>query len=361
MPKRSAFDSPLFVVTIVLVLAGLVMVASSSNYAGVARHAPSFFYFRQAAFVALGLFGLFAAMTVRYQTLASRRLIAFGFFASIALLLATLAMPEAGGARRWIPVGPVRLQPSEFIKIYAVIAVASIVARRGDRIREPKAVLIPISIIVGSLAFLIAIEDLGSATVVVLVSGVMLFVAGLPWRMVGFAGAAAAGAFALGALVEPYRMRRLMTFVDPTADPLGAGYQLDQSLIAFGHGGALGVGLMQGQQKADFVFGSHTDFIFSSIGEELGLWGTLSFLALFLFVGWRGLRATRHAPDRFGRYLALGLTTLLVGQALVNMGVCVGLLPTKGLALPFVSYGGSSLLASLAAMGLLLNVSQHAH
>ena len=361
MPRRAFHDRWLFTATLALVLAGLVMVASSSNYVGIDSGMASLFYLKQAIHVAIGLVAFFVAMTFRYQRLADQRLVVAGFLGFTTLMLITLAMPGAGGASRWISLGPLRLQPSEFAKIYVIVFVAYVLARRGEHIADPKRVLLPVGLVVGSLIFLTALEDLGSAVVMAFAAAVLLFVAGMRWQHVAVAAGAGGVAFTIGALAKPYRVQRILTFLNPDADPLGAGFQLKQSLIAFGNGGVTGMGLTHGQQKAYFIFGSHTDFIYSVIGEELGLIGTLGFLAMFLFVLWRGLRAARHAPDRFGCFLAMGLTSMLVGQALINMSVCLGLLPTKGLPLPFVSYGGSSLLASMAAMGLLLNVSQHAN
>jgi len=190
---------------------------------------------------------------------------------------------------------------------------------------------------------------------------VMIFVAGLHWRYVlGIAGVGLFG-FVAAVIVEPYRIARVTTFLDPWADPFDKGYQLCQSLIAFGNGGVTGLGLGGGSQRALFLPAPHTDFIFSVVGEDLGLIGCATMLVAFLLLFWRGLRAAMRAPDRFGFYLALGITCMLVLQALINMGVCLGLLPTKGLPLPFISYGGSSLLVSMAAMGLLLNVSLHSN
>ncbi len=361
MPRRMAYDRWLFFTTLAVTIAGLIMVGSSSSYVAMSGGNPAAFYFKQSLHAALGFAVFFFALRMRYQNLADRKLIVAAFVGFLGLLAATLAMDDAGGASRWIGVGPVRVQPSEFAKLFVVLFMAYMLSRKEERIREPLVVLFPCGMVVGALAFLIAIEDLGSATILAAIAGLMLFVAGLPWRWVGAATGALAAAFALGVAAAPYRVQRLMTFLDPGADPLGAGFQLLQSLIAFGNGGILGVGLGQGQQKAYYVSESHTDFIFATIGEELGFVGTIAFLLVFLIVFWRGLRAAVRAPDRFGFYLAFGLTCLLVLQALINMAVCVGLVPTKGLALPFVSYGGSSLLASLGAMGLLLNVSQHSN
>jgi cell division protein FtsW len=183
----------------------------------------------------------------------------------------------------------------------------------------------------------------------------------LRWTYSAAFSALAAICFVIGIKIEPYRWERIKAFFDPWADPHDAGFQLIQSLVAFGNGGLTGVGLGQGQQKAFFLPAAHTDFIFSIVGEELGLIGSMTLLIAFMTLFWRGIRASLRAPDRFTSYLALGLTSLLVLQGLINMLICVGLLPTKGLPLPFVSYGGSSLLASMVAMGLLLNVSQHSN
>jgi cell division protein FtsW len=207
---------------------------------------------------------------------------------------------------------------------------------------------------------LVAVENLGSAVVLVAVCGSMLFAAGLSRAALAGITTAGALAFAVAVWAKPYRWERITAFVDPWADPRESGFQLIQSLIAFGNGGLVGVGPGHGQQKALFLPAAHTDFIFSIVGEELGLVGGLALIGAFLLLFWRGMRTAVRVPDRFGSYLALGLTQLLVLQALINMSICVGLLPTTGLPLPFISYGGSSLLASMIAMGLLLSVSQHA-
>jgi len=216
--------------------------------------------------------------------------------------------------------------------------------------------------VVGVMALLVVVEpDLGSAVVPVVAASAMIFVAGLRWRYVLGSAALGAVAFMVAVVAEPYRVARVTTFLNPWSDPFDRGYQLCQSLIAFGNGGITGMGLGGGGQRALFLPAPHTDFIFSVVGEDLGLIGCGSLLVAFLLLFWRGLRAAMRAPDRFGFYLALGITCMLVLQGLINMGVCLGLLPTKGLPLPFISYGGSSLLVSMAAMGLLLNVSLHSN
>jgi cell division protein FtsW len=273
-----------------------------------------------------------------------------------------LAMPEIAGTHRWFPVGPFKLQPSELAKLAIVVFMAYMLSRKEDQVNEFNSVLLPCLMIVGASAFLVVIEpDLGSGAMLVLVASVMLFAAGLRWTYVASFGTLALIGFVASVLAKPYRIERIRAFLDPTQEPLGSSFQLNQSLIAIGSGGLTGAGLGHSTQKAYYLPAAHTDFIFSVVGEELGLAGCSLLLLGFLVLYWRGMRAAVRAPDRFGFYLALGLTHLLVLQALVNICVCLGLLPTKGMPLPFISYGGSSLIASMLAMGLLLNVSKYSN
>jgi cell division protein FtsW len=239
---------------------------------------------------------------------------------------------------------------------------AWMLSRKDERVNEFQAVGLPSLLAVGLICGLVVIEpDLGTALIIGATAFVMIFVAGLNWRWI--VGTSAVGALGvIGAVVaEPYRLQRIEAFLNPGTQLLGSNFQLNQSLIAIGSGGLTGQGLGQGQQKAFYIFGAHTDFIYSVIGEELGLIGTIGLLLTFLLIFWRGVRAAWRAPDRFGFYLALGVTSLIVIQAFVHIGVCVGLLPTKGLSLPLVSYGGSSLVVSMTGIGVLLNVSQHSN
>lgn len=363
MPRRMLYDPWLFFTAGLLVLVGLLMVGSASTYVALqAGRDPSAFLVKHAVHAMLGFGVVGVTLFYPYQRLADRRLVLWMLAGCLAALLGVLAMPAAGGAHRWFPLGPVNLQPSEFAKIVVVLFMAYVLSRREHKINELWSVPVPCLTVVSLTAFLVAIEpDLGSAVLLAAVASVMLFTAGLTWRyilvLLGFVSAG----FVVAVLAEPYRLRRILSFFDPSSDPLGAGFQLNQSLIAIGTGGLTGTGFGQGTQKAYYVPAPHTDFIYSVLGEEFGLIGTVLVLAAFLLLYWRGLRAAVRAPDRFGFYLALGLTNLLVLQALINICVCVGLLPTKGLPLPFLSYGGSSLLASMAAVGLLLNVSQHSN
>ena len=363
MPRRTVYDPWLLFTAALLALAGLFMVGSASSYHAMGLgQDPSSYFWKHLLHLLLGCAALVGTLSFRYQRLADRRVVLVLVAVCMLALILVLAMPEAGGARRWFPLGPLKFQPSEFAKLIVVLLMAFMLARKEERVNEFWTVPAPCFGVVGLMAFLILIEpDLGSAAMLILVASVMIFTAGLSWKYAAlFAGTGTLGLIA-SVIAEPYRLKRIVSFFDPASDAFGASFQLNQSLIALGNGGLTGAGLGHGYQKAFYLPAAHTDFIFSVIGEELGLLGTGALLIAFLIIFWRGMRAALRAPDRFGFYLALGITNLLVLQALINMSVCVGLLPTKGLPLPFISYGGSSLLASMVATGLLLNVSQHSN
>lgn len=362
MPRRAVYDPWLLITAVVLALAGLFMVGSASCYVAMDMgQDPSSYWWKHLLHLLIGCCGMIAMLSFRYQRLADRRLILLLLAGGLLALILVLAMPAAGGARRWFP-GPLNVQPSEFAKLIAVLFMAHVLARQEERVNDFWTVPAPCMGIVGGMAFLILIEpDLGSAIMLVLVACVMIFTAGLNARYVGLISGLGIAGLIASVVAEPYRWERIKSFFCPSLDAQGASFQLKQSLIALGSGGFAGEGLGHGYQKAFYLPAAHTDFIFSVIGEELGLLGTAGLLLAFLLIYWRGMRAAYRAPDRFGFYLALGLTNLMVLQALINMSVCLGLLPTKGLPLPFISYGGSSLLASMLATGLLLNVSQHSN
>jgi cell division protein FtsW len=276
------------------------------------------------------------------------------------LLIGVLFRPAVNGTRRWFGFGGFGIQPSELAKIACVLFTALVLERRMHRIDELKYSLLPIGIVVGALMALILLQpDFGTAISLLLIVATMVFAAGLHYRY--FLGTALAMLPVLYIVLvsAPYRRRRLMAFWDPWADPLGDGFQVIQSLIAVGTGGVFGRGLMAGVQKLFYLPEPHTDFIYAVIGEELGLLGATGVLICFCVIAWRGMRIAMRAEDRFGAFVALGLTTMIAVQAFVNMSVVLGLMPTKGIPLPLVSAGGSSLLISLLGMGVLLNISQH--
>jgi cell division protein FtsW len=280
---------------------------------------------------------------------------------SIAALVIVLFGPPINGTRRWFAVGGIGVQPSELAKVAIIIYTASVLERRMESINRVTYALAPIAVTTGLICSLILLEpDFGTAFTVLVIVGAMVFAAGLSYRyLVGLTLAAAPALWWL-VVNEPYRLQRVTAFLNPEADPLGAGYQVLQSQMAVATGGLFGQGLMAGVQKLFYLPFPHTDFIYAVIAEETGLLGASVILLCFGVIIWRGLRITIAAPDRFGAFLALGLTMMVAIQAFVNMSVVLGMVPTKGIPLPFVSSGGSSLLVSLLGMGILLNVSQHA-
>jgi cell division protein FtsW len=278
----------------------------------------------------------------------------------VALVLVLFSAP-INGSHRWFGYGSIGGQPSELSKLAIIVFMAAILERRMHRIDEVLYALGPIAIGVAAVAGLILIEpDYGSAVAVLAIAGVMVFAAGLQYRYLAAVALAAIPLLSGILIASPYRMKRVTAFLNPWEDPLGDGFQIIQSLIAVGTGGVAGKGLMSGVQKLFYLPEPHTDFIYAVISEELGLVGATAILICFGVIIWRGLRVAARAPDQFGAFVAIGLTTMIAVQAFFNMSVVLGMLPTKGIPLPFVSNGGSSLLIGLAGMGILLNVSQHA-
>jgi cell division protein FtsW len=276
-------------------------------------------------------------------------------------LILVLFSPPVNNARRWFSIGGLGIQPSELAKLAAIIFIAALLERRMHRINDLKYALLPIGIVVGVLVALILLEpDFGTSMSLALIAGVMVFAAGLNYRYIVLAMLPLVPLVGYIAMFADYRRRRLLTFLNPWDDPLGDGFQIIQSLIAVGTGGISGKGLMNGVQKLFYLPEPHSDFIYAVISEELGLIGATLVVICFGVITWRGLRVALRAPDSFGSFLALGLTTMVAVQAFVNISVVLGLMPTKGIPLPFVSNGGSSLLINLVGMGVLLNVSQHA-
>jgi cell division protein FtsW len=361
MARKLKTDKLLFLATLLLVCASVVMVYSASAVLAMDRYQqPYLFLMKQLTWAVLGLFLFFVVMRVDYHYY-RQPVVIWSMLVLVGLaLVAVLFSRPINGTTRWFGVGGIGVQPSELAKLGAVVFAAAILERRMDRIDEVSYALLPIGVVVGAMSGLILLEpDFGTAVSLVAIVGVMVFAAGLPWRyLVGLAlvGLPVASIILLSA---DYRRRRLFAFLDPWQDPLGDGFQVIQSLIAVGTGGLFGRGLMAGVQKLFYLPEPHTDFIFAVISEELGLVGATVILICFCVITWRGLRTAVRAPDRFGTFLALGLTMMVAIQAFLNMSVVLGMMPTKGIPLPLVSAGGSSLLISLVAMGILVNVSQH--
>ena len=362
MARKLKSDKLLFLATLLLVGSSVVMVYSASAVLAMDRYEqPYFFLFKQIAWAALGVCLLLGAMRVDYRTLKQPVVIWTALGLSTVALIAVLFGPTINGTRRWFAVAGVGIQPSEVAKLAVIFFVAAILERRMHRIDEVPYSLLPIFVVTGGVCGLILVEpDFGTALTVLLIVGTMIFAAGLGFRyLLGFAVTLTPLLYLVLAGAE-YRRRRLLVFLDPWDDPFGDGFQVIQSLIAVGTGGIFGQGLMAGVQKLFYLPYPHTDFIYAVIAEETGLVGATVILLCFCTITWRGLRVAALAPDRFGAMLALGLTAMVVFQAFLNISVVLGLLPTKGTPLPFVSSGGSSLLVCLFSMGVLLNISQHA-
>jgi len=361
MARKLQSDKWLFLATLALVCASVVMVYSASAVIALERfEQPYLFVTKQLMWSMLGMALLSLVMRVDYRVYRHEKLqwTLIGIVA--VLLIAVLFAGKINGSRRWFAIGPLGIQPSELAKLVSILFVAAVLERRMRRVNELQYSLLPIAVVVGGIVGLILIEpDLGTAVSVLAVAGVMIFAAGLSYRYI--LGALLLALPTLYVLVwsVDYRRRRFLAFLDPWADPLGDGFQIIQSMIAIGTGGVTGKGLMGGVQKLFYLPEPHTDFIFAVIGEEFGFVGATIVVGCFCVIAWRGLRTALRAPDAFGSFLALGLTMMIVLQAFINISVVMGMLPTKGITLPLVSNGGSSLLINLLALGVLLNISQH--
>lgn len=362
MARKLKSDKVLFLATLLLVCVSVVMVYSASAALAMQRYdQPYFFLIRQTMWAALGLAAMSVAMRLDYRTYREPRFIWMSLGVVVFLLVAVLFSRPINGSSRWFGIGGIGIQPSELAKLCAIFFMAELLDRRMSRINDLGYSLLPVALVIGVLVGLILAEpDLGTAVILLTIVAAMVFAAGLSYRYVVGAILCGLPVLYIVLMSKQYRRDRLMAFWDPWRDPLGDGFQIIQSLIAVGSGGVLGRGLMRGVQKLFYLPEPHTDFIYSVIGEELGLVGATVVLICFLVITWRGLRVATSAPDRFGTFLAIGLTMMIGVQALLNISVVLGLVPNKGIPLPFVSAGGSSLVISLLGMGILLNVSQHA-
>src|SRR6188768_1062643 len=361
MARKLQSDKWLFLATLALICASIVMVYSASALVALERfQQPYLFVTKQIMWAAVGLAVLSIVMRIDYRAYRNDRMLWFLLAVVTVMLVAVLFRQPINGTRRWFGIGGFGIQPSELAKLSAILFTALMLERRRARINELQYSLLPIALIVGAIAGLILLEpDFGTAVSLLAVIAVMVFAAGISYRYLFGAAMLALPALYVIVMQADYRRRRLLTFMDPWADPLGDGFQIIQSLIAVGTGGVFGKGLMSGVQKLFYLPEPHTDFIYAVISEETGFIGASLVVLCFCVIGWRGLRTAMRAPDSFGSYLALGITLMLVLQALVNISVVLGLMPTKGIPLPLVSNGGSSMLINLLGVGVLLNISQH--
>ena len=345
-----------------LALFGVVMVYSASSVlAQSEKHGQFYYVIKQGIWTGIGLLGLLATMQLDYRYLKNRRIVYGLLVLTSLMLMAVFGFGKINGAHRWIKFGGFSLQPSEIAKLTLAIFLAYFLEQRAGEEGSFLKTFVPCAAVAGFLAALVVAEpDLGTALMLAVIFVILIYTAGARLLQLGLAAVPALLAVAWLLIFVPFRMRRIITFLNPWADPRGSGFQVVQSLIAIGSGGPDGLGFAQGKQKMLFLPFAHSDFIFSVIAEELGLVGALGVIAVFALFLWRGIRASLLAPDRFGMLLSLGLVTGIVAQALFNISVVLSLVPTKGIPLPFISYGGSSLVPTLAAVGILLNISQHA-
>ena len=362
MARKLKSDKWLFTATLLLVCTSVVMVYSASAVVAMQdANNPYLYLFKQGTWALLGLLIVQLLMRIDYHNYRQPVVIYTALLIVCIGLVAVLFGREIKGANRWLNIAGLGIQPSELAKLCLIVFVAALLEKRMERIDEPTHALIPIGGVLAVVVGLILVQpDLGTAVSIVTIVAVMIFAAGINYRYVFGLALVALPTFGVLVWASDYRWKRVIAFLDPWKDPLGDGFQMIQSMIAVSTGGIFGRGLMAGVQKLFYLPEPHNDFIYAVISEELGLVGATVLLACFCVITWRGMRTAMRAPDRFGAFLALGLTTMVAFQAFFNISVVLGLLPTKGIPLPFVSYGGSSLLINLIGMGILLNVSQHA-
>ncbi len=362
MSRKLSYDRYLFGSAMLILLIGLVMIYSASAIIAVQKVGtdnPYYFLMRQLVWLVAGGSLMLFLMHIDLRLLKDQRVI-FGLLAVLAAtLVLVLFQKPINGTHRWFVFPFFQFQPSEMAKPIVVLFVASFLAQKEEKINEFSGTLVPLGGVLAIVAGLILLQpDFGTAATILIVAAALVFIAGLAWQRIALFGALALPAAVMLILSADYRRDRLMTFLNPESDPLGKGFQAMQSMIAIGTGGLTGLGIGRGRQKLFFLPEPHTDFIFSIIGEELGFIGAVLLLATFAFLIWRGFRMAGLMKDRFAFYAAMGFTLLIGIQALINVSVTLCLLPTKGLPLPLVSYGGSSLIASMISVGMLLNLSQ---
>ena len=363
MARKLQPDEWLFAVTVALALFGVIMVYSASAVVAAVGEAHGQYQYvaRQGVWTLIGLGAMLVGARLDYGWLRSEAVVYGLLVLTVVLLVVVFAFPPINGARRWIRFGGLSAQPSELAKLTLAIFLARLLERRAGDEGNFWRTFAPCVAVAGLLVLLVVAEpDLGTAMMLGVVAVAILFTAGVRLKHMALAAAPALVGLAGLLLFVPWRLKRLAVFLDPWADPQGSGYQIIQSLLAVGSGGVNGLGFTEGRQKLFFLPFAHSDFIFAVVSEELGLLGGLGVVALFGLFLWRGMRAALNAPDRFGMLLATGIVAGIVAQALFNMSVVLALVPTKGIPLPFISYGGSSLVPTLFGVGVLLNISQHA-
>ena len=360
MAKRVGVDKWMFCVTLLLVLFGLAMVFSSSAVMAKERFGSAYYFVeRQAAWAVFGLIGMVVLMRVDYRRYNKPNIVFPTVAVTVLCLLGAFLMHASHATHRWIRFGIFSFQPSEIAKPALVLFLAWFLQDRMQQIEDWRNTLLPAAL--PSLLFIVLIlkePDLGTALVCAVVTAMMLYLAGMEKKYFAYGAVAAAPVLYWMLFRVPWRRARILAFLNPWKDPQGSGFHTIQSLIAVGTGGLRGLGYMEGRQKLFYLPEPHTDFIFANIAEELGLLGAVVIIALFVTLGYRGLRTASLSKDPFARFLAFGITATILIQAFFNVSVVLALVPTKGITLPFISYGGTSLFFTLASIGVLLNLSR---
>jgi len=363
MNKSLSFDKMTFTITLVLVALGILMIYSSSAIRAQERFGDSYFFLkRQLIWAFLGTLAMVLVMKLEYR---KWQKLAFPLFLLSLLFLTLVLIPHLGvkvnGARRWLSLFGLSFQPTELAKIALILFLSHLLAKKGPQIQEFSSGLLPLLVATGMIVAPILLQpNFGNVGVLLMVAAMIYFVGGARISHLLLLSAGSIPLLYLLMMHFSHARSRLLTLFDPSRVPEQARYQIKQSFYALGPGGFLGRGLGDGMQKLFYLPEPHTDFIFAIIGEEVGFLGTSMIVLLFGIILWRGMRIALRAPDPFGRFLAIGITSLIVSQALINVGMVVGLLPTTGLPLPFISFGGSSLVFSLIQIGVLLNISHYA-
>lgn len=359
---RKPPDFTIFFTVLILVSFGLVMVFSASYITSLESRGDAFFFLRRQAFwLVLGLLGMFTTANINYWKWRklSLLLLLFNFLLLVAVFIPGLGI-EINEARRWIGFGGLNVQPSEFSKLALVIFTAAFLSKKNlDLQNFWTSSFIPLTLMAANFLLILAQPDMGTALALAIITGTVVFSAGIPLKQLFFLVTLSTPAVFYLMISETYRLKRLFSFLDPWADPLGTGYHIIQSLYALASGGLFGVGLGRSRQKLYYLPEPQNDFIFAIIGEELGFLGAVTIMMLFFILIWRGFKTAFEAPDTFGSLLAVGVTAMVGVQALINIAVVTGSIPVTGINLPFISAGGSSLFFTMCGMGILMNISRY--
>jgi len=362
MTKNKSCDFTLLITVLLLVVIGIIMVFSSSFYYSYNNFNKDSFHFlkRNLIWALIGCAGMFFAMNFKYTRY--KKLAFPGLLISIGLLILVLTPlgVEVNGAKRWIAIGGQTIMPGEIAKLCVIIFVSNSLSKNINNINSFFKGIFPYLMIIALYFGLIILQpNLSTAVTIALIVMAILFVAGIRWTHLIFLGSTGIGFIALMIFLEPYRMKRITGFLDPFADAKGSGYQVIQSLLALGSGGIFGVGLGRSIQNKLYIPEPQNDFIFATIGEELGFIGCVFVILLFILLIWRGIRIAIHSPDLFGCLLATGITAMIAIQVMINIAVATSSMPVTGIPLPFISFGGNSLVIFMTAIGIMLNISKH--